>query len=229
MRILGLEKLSLVDYPGYTCAVVFTGGCNFRCPFCHNAGLVLEDNKEISELEVMEYLKKRFGLLDAVCVSGGEPTLQGDLIDFLKKLKNIGYKVKLDTNGTNPNMLREIIENNLVDYVAMDIKNNLNNYSDIVGIACYKTDKIIESINILKENKVDYEFRTTLVSEFHKIDNIKEMTKELTGAKKLYLQRFVDNDNCIKSGLHEVPINIAEEYVKELSKSIEFVSLRGYV
>lgn len=228
MKILGLEKLSLVDYPGYTCAVVFTGGCNFRCPFCHNAGLVMEDVEELSEIEVIEYLTKRHGLLDAVCVSGGEPTMQSDLISFLKKLKDIGYKVKLDTNGSNPNILKNILDNNLVDYVAMDIKNNLEDYSEIIGYKCYDSAKILESINILKENKVDYEFRTTLVKEFHELQNIQKMSEDLLGAKTLYLQRFVDNDNCIEKNLHEVPKDIAENYVDVLSTTISNVQLRGY-
>lgn len=229
MKILGLEKLSLVDYPGKTSAVIFTGGCNFRCPFCHNGGLVLEKVEEITTIEVMDYLKKRRGLLDAVVVSGGEPTLQGDLVEFLKKLKDIGYKVKLDTNGTNPKMLKEIIDNNLVDYIAMDIKNNLNNYSDIVGLDCYKTDKILESINILKENKIDYEFRTTLVNEYHDINNIKQIAVELVGAKRLYLQRFVDNENCLNSGLTAAKKEDAEIFQKELLKTLTEVNLRGYV
>jgi len=229
MKILGLEKLSLVDFPGYTCAVVFTGGCNFKCPFCHNSGLVLEDVAEISEHEVFEYLEKRYGLLDAVCVSGGEPTLQNDLINFLKRLKDIGYKVKLDTNGSNPKILKEIINLHLVDYVAMDIKNNFADYNEITGIKCLDISKIIESVDILKENKVDYEFRTTLVKEFHNRENIIELANDLKSAKKLYLQRFVDNDNCIGSGLHEIPKDVAESYLQQLSGSIEAVLLRGYV
>ena len=126
MEVYGLEKLSLVDYSNYACAVIFTGGCNFRCPFCHNSGLVDKEVNPISNLEVLEFLEKRRKLLDAVCISGGEPTLQSDLIDFIKKVKNLGYKVKLDTNGTNPTMLKEIINNNLVDYIAMDIKNSFD-------------------------------------------------------------------------------------------------------
>jgi len=228
MKILGLEKLSLVDYPGYTCAVVFTGGCNFRCPFCHNSGLVMGEGEELSEVEVLEYLTKRRGLLDAVCVSGGEPTMQSDLVTFLKKLKDMGYKVKLDTNGSNPQILKEILDSNLVDYVAMDIKNNLEDYSEIIGYKCYDSAKILESINILKENKVDYEFRTTLVNEYHNQQNIEKMCKDLAGAKTLYLQRFVNNDNCIEKNLHQVPIDIAKNFLEILSKNIEEVKLRGY-
>ena len=229
MKILGLEKLSLVDYGNYACAVVFTGGCNFRCPFCHNGGLVLEKSNEIQYLEVMDYLQKRKGLLDAVCVSGGEPTLQPHLIDFLRKLKDMGFKVKLDTNGSNPKVLKEIIDLQLVDYVAMDIKNNFENYSEIIGLQCLDINKIIQSVHLLKENKVDYEFRTTLVNEFHKKSNIEKMAKELNGAKKLYLQKFVDNDNCLNSGLHSVSNELANEFVAILSKEIKCVTLRGYL
>ena len=129
MNILGIEKLSLVDYPNNVCAVLFTGGCNFKCPFCHNSGIVESEFKPLNNIEILDFLECRKKFLDGVCVSGGEPTLQPDLVDFIRKIKNMGYKVKLDTNGTNPNVLENLISLKLIDYVAMDIKNSLDKYS----------------------------------------------------------------------------------------------------
>ncbi len=229
MRILGLEKLSLVDFEGYTSAVVFTGGCNFFCPFCHNSGLVKNEISEISESEVLNYLTKRFRLLDAVCISGGEPTLQEDLPLFIKRVKEIGYRVKLDTNGTNPKMLKELIESNLIDYVAMDIKNCFDKYTRTAGVKSCDMDNIKQSIDILKQGNIDYEFRTTLVAELHDLSSIEMMKEELRGSKRLYLQRFVDNDNCISHGLTAVDKSLAESYRDILKESISEVKLRGYV
>jgi len=229
LRILGLEKLSLVDYEGYTAAVVFTGGCNFLCPFCHNSGLVYNSVTEIPEKEVLGYLDKRFGLLDAVCISGGEPTIQPDLKDFITKVKNIGYKVKLDTNGTNPAVLQDLIDSKLIDYVAMDIKNSEEGYCMTTGLKSVEFDKISHSIEILKSGKVDYEFRTTIVKEFHNQNNIVAIGNLLKGAKILYLQKFVNNDNCINQSLTSVDKETAEKYREILNKSIKEVKLRGYV
>ena len=229
MQIFGLEKLSLVDYGAYACAVVFTGGCNFRCPFCHNSGLVEKETKEILESEVLDFLRKRFGLLDAVVVSGGEPTMQADLPEFLAKLKDMGYKVKLDTNGTNPDMLKYVIDKDLVDYVAMDIKNSFENYPKTTGLKNLNTDNIKHSLEILNSSNIDYELRTTIVKELHTTSGIEAMAKELQGAKRLYLQKFVDSDTCIASGLNPISKDIATKWVQILETSIDQVSLRGYV
>ena len=229
MKILGLDKLSLVDYANYACAVIFTGGCNFRCPYCHNSGIVDKVFEPINEEEVLEFLKKRFGILDAVCVSGGEPTLQNDLIEFLAEIKSIGYKIKLDTNGTNPEKLKQIIEKNLVNYVAMDIKNSCEKYSITTGVDVPLVGNVRKSLEILKSSNIDYELRTTLVSEFHDLDDIYAMAEELSGAKRLYLQQYVDNDNCIVCGLTPIPKATAEEWRQILNKSVKEVFLRGYV
>ncbi len=228
MKILGIEKMSLVDYPGQVCAVLFTGGCNFRCPFCHNSGIVNKEYNEIGEAEIFEFLNKRKGMLDAVCVSGGEPTLQSDLFEFIQKLKTMGFKVKLDTNGTNPEILKKLIDCKLLDYVAMDIKNNIDDYYPIIGGVKIDTLKIKESINILKLGLLDYEFRTTLVKEYHKEENIKQLAEELNGARRLYLQKYVDSDGCITRGLNEISVQTAEHYKDILSKTIKDVKLRGY-
>jgi anaerobic ribonucleoside-triphosphate reductase activating protein len=228
MKILGLEKLSLVDYGGYACAVVFTGGCNFACPFCHNAGIVEERFEQLSYSFVMDYLRERKGLLDAVCVSGGEPTLQPDLIDFLLELKSLGYKVKLDTNGTNPTILKQAIDMRLVDYVAMDIKNCWDNYPTTIGRDNSLMGAVKESLQLLKTSEVDYELRTTIVDELHNDECIAKMAEELNGAKRLFLQKFVSNENCFAQDLHPVSLEKATSWQTILSKTITDVKLRGY-
>ncbi|MBQ5791654.1 MAG: anaerobic ribonucleoside-triphosphate reductase activating protein, partial [Clostridia bacterium] len=162
MQINGFQKLTLLDFPGKVACIVFTPGCNFRCPFCHNASLVTHiDGERIEEEEILSYLKKRQGLLDGVVVTGGEPTLQGDLADFLGKVKALGYAVKLDTNGTSPEKLKTLVEKGLVDYVAMDIKNTAAKYPVTAGCGSAVLGKVEESIDFLLADTVDYEFRTT--------------------------------------------------------------------
>lgn len=202
MRIAGIQKLTLLDFPGLMAATIFTNGCNFRCPFCHNSSLVIESNNNqlISEEELFEFLTSRKGKLDGICITGGEPLLQDDLLDFIKKIKEMGYKVKLDTNGYLFPKLKEIIETGLVDYVAMDIKNSLRKYPLTSGFDDIAIENIVNSINYLKENHVDYEFRTTVVKELHDYNDIKEIASLLEGAKKYYLQQFEDTPYNIKAG-----------------------------
>ncbi len=228
MEILGLEKVSLVDYGGYVCATIFTGGCNFICPFCHNASLVKRNATTIEEKEVLDYLKSRTKLLDAVTISGGEPTLQKDLKLFIKKVKEIGYKVKLDTNGTNPTVLKELLEENIIDYVAMDIKNNFDDYAAITGLKVNLSDRVKQSLDILKKSNINYELRTTLVDEYHNKENIIKLAKDLSGEKILYLQKFVDSGDLIGYELNPVSKSQALEFQKILSENIEKVVLRGY-
>lgn len=228
MKILGLEKVSMVDYPKKICATIFTGGCDFRCVFCHNSGIVNEDYTPYTTEEILDYLASRKNLLDAVTISGGEPTIQGDLEDFIKQVREMGFLVKLDTNGTNPTVLKNLIEKNLLDYVAMDIKNNFEDYGEISGNLTFDINKIKESLKILRESNVEYELRTTLVAYYHTEENIKKMTDELAGENLLYLQMFKDCDTCIKSNLEAVPKSQAEEFQKILSKKIKNVILRGY-
>ena len=227
MKILGLQKLSLVDWDGHITCTVFAGHCNFACPFCHNSSLVTSEENEINENEVLEYLDKRKNMLDSVCVSGGEPTLYSDLPDFIKKIKDMGYKVKLDTNGTNLNMIKTLVENGLIDYIAMDIKNSIEKYPMTAGRDC-DYDTILQSIEYIKTCGIDYEFRTTLIDEFHKEEDIIKISKMLDGAKRYYLQKFVDSGNCIQSGLHEVKKDVSTKYVEHLSNHIGQVQLRGY-
>lgn len=230
MRIYGIEKLSMVDYVGHLACTVFTGGCNFCCPFCHNLPLTgLEGLPDaLSEEEVLEFLRSRVGLLDAVCVSGGEPTLMKDLSEFCAKLKDLGYLVKLDSNGTNPKMLKRLIDEKSVDYVAMDIKSGKKGYPLLTGVENVDLAPIEQSVRLLMEDKVDYEFRVTLVDELHDEEDMKEMAQWLDGAKRLYLQRFVDSGACVVDGLTAVGKATAERYKQILEEKIKHVELRGY-
>lgn len=222
MIIDGFQKLTLLDFPENIACLIFTKGCNLKCPFCHNGPLVLNKTKEglITEEEIFEYLKKRKNVLDGVVVSGGEPLLQKQIKRFIGDIKKLGYKVKLDTNGTSPVLLEELIDEGLIDYVAMDIKNVFDKYPKITGCKNVNTANIQKSIEVLKQNKIDYEFRTTIVKEFHDISDIKKILSYV-GDSKYFIQNFVDNENVIKSGLHgftkEELININEELKKEFT------------
>ena len=228
MDFVGIDKFSLLDYDEMVSVVLFAPGCNFRCPFCHNGTTVLEADTFIPYENILDYLKSRKGLIDAVVVSGGEPTLMPDLKEKIVKLKELGFLVKLDTNGTNPEVIKDLYENKLIDYVAMDIKNSEERYPLTTGCKCVDMDKIKQSIAYLMNSGIDYEFRTTLIDEFHNMESIKEMAALIKGAKKLYLQKFVERDSCIQKGLHEVEKEKAIEFQKALSKDIENVYLRGY-
>ena len=205
MLIKGLQKLTLLDYPTKTACTIFTGGCNFRCPFCHNASLVfnVNDGEKHETDEVLSFLKKRQGLLDGVCVTGGEPLLQKDIKEFLKEIKEMGYAIKLDTNGYSPEKLMEIAEEGLIDYVAMDIKNCKEKYSETAGVDI-DISKIEKSVDFLIASGIDYEFRTTVVKEYHTLSDIERIAQWISGAKRYYLQNFVDSGDLIKDGLSAV-------------------------
>ncbi len=230
MKIYGIEKVSFVDYDGYTSCILFTGACNFCCPFCQNGALVVGELPEpISEKEIEDYLEKRKNVLDAVVISGGEPTIHKDLPDYIRYLKQkFNYKIKLDTNGSNPKMLKELVENKLIDYVAMDVKNSLDDYDITIGIENYDTSKVKESIDYLLEGHVDYEFRTTLIYEAHSEKNIKEIAKLIKGAKRYYLQKFDDKGGNIAEGLTQIPRKTAEEFLEIIKPNVGSVELRGY-
>ncbi|MBO7345484.1 MAG: anaerobic ribonucleoside-triphosphate reductase activating protein [Clostridia bacterium] len=230
MLISGLEKMSLVDYDGFVSATIFTGGCNFRCGFCHNSPLVLgyKSLPIIDENQVLDYLKKRKGLLDGVCISGGEPTLQKDLPAFIEKIKALGYSVKLDTNGTSPDLVKSLWENGLVDYFATDIKSDKKGYSNIIGIDGYDLSKVEKTVDYFLNNGVNYELRTTLIKEYHDNQVMKNIGEWIKGANKYFLQKYIDNENCIRSGYSEVSKEQAEEFKALLSPLIPNTYLRGY-
>jgi pyruvate formate lyase activating enzyme len=198
MDFAGMQSLTLLDFPGRVACILFVRGCNFRCPFCHNASLVCGSAENTyPEAEVLAFLKKRQGLLDGVVISGGEPTLYPELIPFLKKVRELGYAIKLDTNGTNPPLLKQIVQENLADYVAMDIKNSPAFYAATCGVSKADIASIEESRNFLMGGKVDYEFRTTVVGGLHTKESIGELACWITGAKRYYLQAFKDSGNLL--------------------------------
>ncbi len=190
MKIGGLQKISLIDYPGHLSAILFTQGCNFHCPYCHNPELVQETAALIPEEEVFAFLKRRMQLLDAVTITGGEPTIHTDLISFIKRISDLGFLVKLDTNGTNPHIVRALITRKLISYVAMDIKAPLTRYGETAARPV-DIDALQESIALLKSNKIPYEFRTTIVKSLITPDDFDSIGETIRGASRYYLQRFV--------------------------------------
>ena len=225
----GLQKMTLLDYPGKVACTLFTGGCNLRCPFCHNAILVtgLSDAEVIPEEEILSFLKKRTGILDGVAVTGGEPLLMPDIIEVLGKIKSLGYSIKLDTNGTFPDRLKEITELGLVDYIAVDIKNSKEKYPETVGVADFDITPVEKTVEFLKQGRIEYEFRTTVTREFHSIETIKDAAKWIEGADKYFLQAFVDSENLIGSDIHGVEKSEMEEMKKVAEKFVGRVEIRG--
>ncbi|MBP5167957.1 MAG: anaerobic ribonucleoside-triphosphate reductase activating protein [Oscillospiraceae bacterium] len=202
MFLSGLQKLTLLDYPGKVACTVFTAGCNFRCPFCHNAGLVLPErfSQDVPEEDVLAFLKKRVGILDGVAITGGEPLLHKELPAFLRQVKELGYLVKLDTNGSFPDRLKEVVSEGLVDRVAMDIKNAPDLYAETSGIPRLDLQDIERSKNFLLAGSVEYEFRTTVVKGLHTSESLIEAAKWITGANEYYLQQFKDSGDVIAIG-----------------------------
>ena len=224
----GFQKMTLLDFPGRVACTLFAGGCNFRCPFCHNAGLVLGGVTEsYSEDEILDYLSKRKGLLDGVCITGGEPLLRPDLKEFIIKVRALGYAVKLDTNGSLPERLYELIEEGLIDYVAMDVKSSLAGYGRAVGIENFDTADIEKSIDLLLEDRVDYEFRTTVAHPLHSAEDIEALCQRIKGAKRYFIQNFVDSGNLIGEGLSALDPEIMQQMLEIAKKYIPDTSLRG--
>lgn len=231
MKIGGLQKLTLLDFPGKVACTVFTVGCNFKCPFCHNAPLVthVSSTPTMSEEEFFLFLKKRQGILDGVAITGGEPTLMSGLWDFIARIKDMGFLVKLDTNGTNPELLEALINNKMIDYVAMDIKNSPEKYAITSGLPeGYDLSKIKASTSILMRGDVDFEFRTTLVSPYHTDEDFESIGKWLSGDEKFYLQNFVDSGDLVGTGVRGVSCDDAERFLNKLLPFIKNAQLRGY-
>ena len=228
MRIQGLQKLTLLDYPGKTACTIFLSGCNFRCPFCHNTPLLTADAADgMAEEELLAFLKKRRGLLDGVAITGGEPLLRPDLPALLEKIKGLGYAVKLDTNGAFPERLEQIVRAGLADYVAMDVKNSPARYAQTVSMAELDLAPIEKSVSFLLRGTVDYEFRTTAVAEFHDDASFLSLADWLAGARRYYIQRFQPRDTVLRAGLSapsEMQLHCWAELVRP---KIPVVEIRG--
>lgn len=244
MLICGFQKTTLLDYPEHVAATIFLGGCNFRCPFCQNSDLLLNPAKtpSFSEDEILEHLKKRGSMLSGVCISGGEPTLYRDLPDFIARIKELGYLVKLDTNGTNPEMLRNLYENRLIDYVAMDIKTGPTDYYRAAGLSGITNSiftasgqdllaNVKESVDFLMHETnpefFTYELRTTVIKELHTEEAFDEIGVWIKGAKRYYLQSYKDSENVLCPGFHACSPAQLRAFADRLRPMIPAVALRG--
>lgn len=228
MKIHGLQKMTLLDFPGRVACTVFLGGCDMRCPFCHNAELIDGSAPPVmEEEELLAFLKKRQGLLEGVAITGGEPLLRPDIISLAEKIRDLGYPVKLDTNGTHPDRLREIIDRGLAAYVAMDIKNSPDRYAVTAGVDTLDMGKIRESVSLLMEGRTDYEFRTTVVAELHDADSFRGIGEWIRGAKRYYLQKFTDRDTVPFGGFHAPADNEMRAYAEIAREYVPSVELRG--
>lgn len=229
MNIQGLQKLTLLDFPEHTACTVFTGGCDLRCPFCHNVPLVLDPTggDRIAEEDFFAFLDKRKGLLDGVAVTGGEPLLQPDISAFLAKIKSHGFGVKLDTNGAFPEKLESLINAGLVDYVAMDIKNRPEKYALTSGVPGLSYEPFKKSIGIIMTSGVDYEFRTTVVDEFHTVDDISAIGEEIKGAKRYFLQAFKDSGILDETSSHAASEEKMNAMRDAAAKKVRYAAVRG--
>ncbi len=229
MLILGLQKTTLLDYPGKVASTIFTGGCNFRCPYCHNRDLVMppKDVLAYSIDEIFQHLNAKKKILDGVCITGGEPTLHKDLPEFISKIKDLGLLVKLDSNGTNPDMLINLINKELIDYVAMDIKQCKEKYNSIACMNSFDFKPIERSVEILKSCNIDYEFRTTIMKESHTQEDMEEIGKWLQGAKAYYLQSYKESEQVINPIFSPHSVETLEKFVTILKPYIPNTNLRG--
>ena len=242
MKIHGLQKMSLLDYPGHVACTVFLGGCDFRCPFCHNYELVDGSAEPVMEdVEFFAFLSKREGILDGVCITGGEPCLRADLAEFAGRIKEMGFKVKLDTNGAHPGRVKELIDLGLIDYVAMDIKNSPQKYAETIGLSSNRPgvidagrdnsvldfDNIRQTIALLMEDRVDYEFRTTVVEQYHKKEDFVAIGQLIEGAKKYFLQQFVARNTVPDCTLEAPNRETIEKYIEVVRRYVPNAEVRG--
>ena len=229
VKIHGFQKITLLDYPGKVACTIFLGACNFRCPFCHNGSLVLAPEKEplIPVEDVWKVLKKRQGILDGVCITGGEPTLSVGLMEFIEQIKEMNYLVKLDTNGARPEVIKELLDHQLLDYIAMDIKNSPEKYAQTAGITQVDMNKINESVELLKSNVVDYEFRTTVMKELHEKEDFERISEWLAGSKRYFLQTYKETELVICPGFSSYSKDELEKFVQIARQTIAQVEIRG--
>jgi len=228
MKIHGLQKMTLLDFPGRVACTVFLGGCDFRCPFCHNFELVDGTARPLmDDSELLAFLEKRRGLLDGVAFTGGEPCLHADLPDLLERIRAMGFATKLDTNGCHPDLLREILDRGLVDYVAMDVKNSPAKYAATCGVERVDMDAIQRSMALLMSGKTDYEFRTTVVREFHEAADFAQIGQMIRGAKRYFLQCFTDRDTVPIRTLHAPTAEDLRQYADIVRPFVPDTQLRG--
>lgn len=228
MNISGFTKLTLIDYPKKIACIVFTQGCNYNCGFCHNSGLIkCQKSNLIKEEEIFSYLEKRKNIIEGVVISGGEPTIQKNLITFIKKVKEMGFLVKLDTNGSNPEVIKKILDENLIDYIAMDIKNIFDEYNPIVNQKKVNIEKVKQSIEIIKGSNIDHEFRTTIMKNYHNIDKITKICEYLGKEEKYFLQNFEDNNAVIDKSLISFTKDMLSNIQSILKEKFPNVVVRG--
>lgn len=229
MQIHGLNKLTLLDYPGHMAATIFLGHCQFRCPFCQNGGLVLSPEKEeiIPTEEVLSFLKKRSAMLEGVCITGGEPTLEPELEEFIRSIRDLGLKIKLDTNGYRPEVLKDLVNKGLIDYVAMDIKSSLPGYEKAAGKPGMHLEKIQESVEFLMQGNIPYEFRTTIVDELHSEKEIREIGEWIKGCLAYYLQVYQDSEFVLEDWCSAPSREKLDSFVSILRETIPKVEIRG--
>lgn len=229
MQIKGFQKTTLLDYPGHLASTIFIGGCDFRCPFCHNASLVTSSSNipSIPFKQVIETLIKRKHILEGICITGGEPTLSKELPVFIEQVKTLDLKVKLDTNGNNPSMLDSLLKNKLIDYIAMDIKNSKENYSKTIGISDFAINNIEESIQLIMNSTIDYEFRTTVVKEIHTANDFIAIGKWINGSKKYFLQSFTDSGDILQTGCSPYSKDELNLFKEMVSPYVNYIEIRG--
>lgn len=229
MQIHGFQKTTLLDYPEHLAATIFLGHCNFRCPFCHNSELVLSPDKmpTMDFEEILSFLRKRTKILDGICITGGEPTLSPDLETIICKIRDLGFKIKLDTNGSNPEVIKSLIEKDLLDYIALDIKSTPEKYAQTCGLASINLNNINESVSFLMTQDIPYEFRTTIVKELHTLDDILEIGRWIQGCKAYYLQSYRDSEQVIKPGFTSYTKEELTTLKTQLNNYINYVEVRG--
>ena len=225
----GFQKMTMLDFPGYVACTVFTPGCNFRCPFCHNSLLVtkVNENEIYSEDEILAYLRKRKGVIDGICISGGEPLMHDDIFDFVKKVKKTGMLVKIDTNGSFPDKLKKLIDSGNIDYVAMDIKNCPEKYSVTTGIQDFDFSPVRKSVELLLEGRIAYEFRTTVVKELHTPQDMVEIGELIKGADRYFIQHFIESESNIQQGLTALDREEMENLRNSVVRFVKNAELRG--
>ena len=229
MKIHGLQKMTLLDYPGKVACTVFLGGCEFRCPFCHNWELIdMSAPAIMDDTELLKFLETRRGLLDGVAFTGGEPLLRKDLPELIRRIRDMGFLIKLDTNGNNPEPLAAVVGEGLIDYVAMDIKNSPERYGETIGLPGYDISNVLASAEFLLNGSVEYEFRTTVVKQFHDRESFEKIGEWIKGAEKYYLQVFVDRETVPYSGLESYTKEEMEEFLNIVKKSVKHAEIRGF-